>query len=196
MAVLSAYEQLRDKKIAENRAKLEELGLGDAASSLKAPKRPRPKKKKRRDDAPPPRRSSRLKKEPAPDVRVEDERPDGTVEVGGAAADALRAPDVDALPVDADDLTGEERPAYEALRAARNAKARSMERSMFIVANDRTLAEMVRRLPRSLDDLASCYGMGAKKLAAHGAMLLAALEPHRARLAAHHRDLRAAKAAA
>ena len=47
MAVLSAYEQLRDKKIAENRAKLEELGLGDAASSLKAPKRPRPKKKSR-----------------------------------------------------------------------------------------------------------------------------------------------------
>ena len=53
---------------------------------------------------------------------------------------------------------------------------------------------MVRTLPASLGDLSGVYGMGAKKLAAHGAMLLDALELHRARLVAHHADLRRAKA--
>ena len=191
----SAYELLRDEKIKANAAKLEELGLGKA-TLLPEPKAKRAKRKRpEASESAPPRRSSRLRQEAAPEVYVEEERGDGTFAVGGsAAATVARSPDVDALPVDADDLTETERDAYEHLRAVRNAKARAMERSMFIVANDRTLAEMVRTLPASLGDLSGVYGMGAKKLAAHGAMLLYALELHRARLVAHHADLRRAKA--
>ena len=59
---------------------------------------------------------------------------------------------------------------------------------------------MVRALPTSADDLLELYGMGAKKVAAHGALLLGALRPHvgalRAAHEAHRRELPRAEHAA
>ena len=85
-----------------------------------------------------------------------------------------------------DDLRPLEREVWQVLREARNAKARAMERSMFIVCNDRTLCEMVRTVPACLEELQGLYGMGEKKLKAHGQMLLDALAPHTDGLRADH----------
>lgn len=195
---LSEYELHRERRIRENAAKLAELGLGDGGATLKRPPRARKRKATAAAPTPPARRSSRLANIPAPEIFLDAEGADGSATVGGADADAARGllRDPDALPIDADDLTECERAAYEVLRAARNERARAMERSMFIVCNDRSMAEMVRTVPRTLADLGLLYGMGPKKVAAHGKMLLAALAPRAAELDAHHDDARKVRDAA
>jgi ATP-dependent DNA helicase RecQ len=45
----------------------------------------------------------------------------------------------------------------------------------YVVFQDRTLAEMARSQPASLDDLAQISGVGAKKLEAYGSEILRVL---------------------
>ena len=196
MLQLSEYEQLRARTIAQNNEKLRELGLADGGSALLPTKRVARAAKRLKAEAPaaapppPSRRSARVRAEAAPKLFVADEDASGALVLGGADAPAVRrAPaafDPDALPLDVDDLRPAERHIYEELRVARNARARAMERSMFIVANDRTLCEMTRAVPTTADELGALFGMGPKKLAAHGALLLDALRPHADALRADH----------
>ena len=48
------------------------------------------------------------------------------------------------------------------------------------IAMSRSLCEMVRRMPTSIEELRLCWGFGGKGLRAqrHGDFLIAALEPH------------------
>ena len=50
----------------------------------------------------------------------------------------------------------------------------------------RSLCEMLRRLPTSLEELEECHGMGPKKVRTHGEFLVAALAPHVEQLRAAH----------
>ena len=165
LQTLSAYEEQRNQNVLNNNAKLRELGLLDSEPSNVLlglePTQERPsKKRKERSLQPvePQRRSSRKRQEAPVDVFIAEEDDSGRVVVGGtdAASDCSKTAKVDLsnpdeLPITVDDLRETERQVYEALRAARNAKARAMERSMFIVCNDRTLCEMVRLVPAALD---------------------------------------------
>jgi ATP-dependent DNA helicase RecQ len=64
---------------------------------------------------------------------------------------------------------------FEALRAWRGDVARAHGLPAYVVFHDATLAEMARRAPRSLDELGTVSGVGARKLEAYGADLLRVL---------------------
>jgi DNA helicase-2/ATP-dependent DNA helicase PcrA len=66
-------------------------------------------------------------------------------------------------------------PAVLALKEWRLARARADEVPAFVVFNDRTLAELVARAPRTLGELAAVPGIGPAKLERYGADLLATL---------------------
>ena len=53
--------------------------------------------------------------------------------------------------------------------------AREHKLPPYIVFNDATLAEMARRVPASLSELAEIGGVGAKKLDAYGSEILRVL---------------------
>jgi ATP-dependent DNA helicase RecQ len=65
---------------------------------------------------------------------------------------------------------------YAALRAWRAAIARAHNLPAYVVFHDATLAEMARRRPRSLGELAQLSGVGAKRLEAYGDEILSVLE--------------------
>jgi DNA helicase-2/ATP-dependent DNA helicase PcrA len=69
----------------------------------------------------------------------------------------------------------EQIPAVQALREWRLARARADEVPAYVVFNDRTLAELVSRTPRTLAELAAVPGIGPTKLERYGAELLAQL---------------------
>ena len=69
----------------------------------------------------------------------------------------------------------EQTPAVQALREWRLARARADEVPAYVVFNDRTLAELVARTPRTLDELAAVPGIGPAKLERYGPELLARL---------------------
>ncbi len=69
----------------------------------------------------------------------------------------------------------EQTPAVQALREWRLARARAEEVPAYVVFNDRTLAELVARTPRTLAELAAVPGIGPAKLERYGAELLARL---------------------
>jgi len=69
----------------------------------------------------------------------------------------------------------EQTPAVQALREWRLARARADEVPAYVVFNDRTLAELVARTPRTLAELAAVPGIGPAKLERYGADLLAQL---------------------
>jgi DNA helicase-2/ATP-dependent DNA helicase PcrA len=69
----------------------------------------------------------------------------------------------------------EQTPAVQALREWRLARARADEVPAYVVFNDRTLAELVARTPRTLAELAAVPGIGPAKLERYGAELLAQL---------------------
>jgi DNA helicase-2/ATP-dependent DNA helicase PcrA len=69
----------------------------------------------------------------------------------------------------------EQTPAVQALRDWRLARARADEVPAYVVFNDRTLAELVARTPRTLAELAAVPGIGPAKLERYGAELLAQL---------------------
>jgi DNA helicase-2/ATP-dependent DNA helicase PcrA len=66
-------------------------------------------------------------------------------------------------------------PAVLALKEWRLARARADEVPAFVVFDDRTLAELVARAPRTLGELLAVPGIGPAKLERYGADLLAAL---------------------
>jgi DNA helicase II / ATP-dependent DNA helicase PcrA len=69
----------------------------------------------------------------------------------------------------------EQTPAVQALREWRLARARADEVPAYVVFNDRTLAELVARSPRTLAELAAVPGIGPAKLERYGPELLARL---------------------
>jgi DNA helicase-2/ATP-dependent DNA helicase PcrA len=69
----------------------------------------------------------------------------------------------------------EQTPAVQALREWRLARARADEVPAFVVFNDRTLAELAARTPRTLAELAAVPGIGPAKLERYGPELLARL---------------------
>jgi DNA helicase II / ATP-dependent DNA helicase PcrA len=66
-------------------------------------------------------------------------------------------------------------PKVQALKEWRLARARSEEVPAYVVFNDRTLAELVAREPRTLAELAAVPGIGPAKLERYGSELLARL---------------------
>jgi len=69
----------------------------------------------------------------------------------------------------------EQTPAVQALREWRLSRARADEVPAYVVFNDRTLAELVARTPRTLAELAAVPGIGPAKLERYGPELLARL---------------------
>ena len=76
---------------------------------------------------------------------------------------------------------------FALLRACRMALARGMRVPPYVVCTDKTLEDMVRVMPRSLDEMMSVHGMGAAKVGKYGAAFLrvvrayAAANPNRRR---------------
>ena len=66
----------------------------------------------------------------------------------------------------------EQTPAVQALREWRLLRARADEVPAYVVFNDRTLAELAARTPRTLAELAAVPGIGPAKLERYGAELL------------------------
>jgi DNA helicase-2/ATP-dependent DNA helicase PcrA len=66
-------------------------------------------------------------------------------------------------------------PTVQALREWRLARARAEEVPAYVVFNDRTLAELVARAPRTISELAAVPGIGPAKLERFGPELLAQL---------------------
>ena len=75
----------------------------------------------------------------------------------------------------AKDLVGEALIRFQSLKAWRSEVAREHNLPAYIVFNDATLAEMARVAPQTLGDLSGISGVGAKKLEAYGAEILAVL---------------------
>jgi len=69
----------------------------------------------------------------------------------------------------------EQTPAVQALREWRLARARADDVPAYVVFNDRTLAELVERTPRTLAELSAVPGIGPAKLERYGSELLAQL---------------------
>jgi ATP-dependent DNA helicase RecQ len=78
-----------------------------------------------------------------------------------------------AAPAEALDADAQAR--FAALKAWRAAVARDHTLPAYVIFHDATLAEMARRAPATLDDLAQISGVGAKKLHAYGEELLRVL---------------------
>jgi DNA helicase-2/ATP-dependent DNA helicase PcrA len=69
----------------------------------------------------------------------------------------------------------EQSPTVQALREWRLARSRADEVPAYVVFNDRTLAELASRTPRTIAELAAIPGIGPAKLERYGADLLAQL---------------------
>jgi ATP-dependent DNA helicase RecQ len=67
----------------------------------------------------------------------------------------------------------------DALKALRAAMARAAAQPAYVIFPDRTLIEMARIRPRSLDDMGSVHGVGAAKLQKYGAAFLAVIKDHK-----------------
>ena len=68
-----------------------------------------------------------------------------------------------------------------ALKALRGAIAAAQKQPAYVIFPDRTLIEMAKRRPRSLDELAGAHGVGAVKLQKYGPAFLAVIrEPRHA----------------
>ena len=74
---------------------------------------------------------------------------------------------------DPDDLFG-------LLRACRMALARGMRVPPYVVCADKTLEDMVRKMPRTLDEMLEVHGMGATKVGKYGAAFLRVIRAYAA----------------
>jgi len=68
---------------------------------------------------------------------------------------------------------------FEALRKKRKQLADQANLPPFTILHDRTLKEMIARMPGTQDELAEIYGIGATKLEKYGDIFLAILNQHR-----------------
>ena len=83
-----------------------------------------------------------------------------------------------AKPIEPDD------PVYETLKRWRLATAKAEERPAYVIFHNTTLAEIVRRAPRSREELAEVPGVGPAKLERYGDDVLAVLAAGAERLSA------------
>ena len=74
-------------------------------------------------------------------------------------------------------LSGEAQTLFERLRAWRAGAARSHGVPAYVIFHDATLAEIARARPGSLEGLRGISGVGARKLEAYGAEILALVSP-------------------
>ncbi|WP_438001250.1 ATP-dependent DNA helicase RecQ [Sorangium sp. So ce185] len=92
-----------------------------------------------------------------------------------AAHDRAPAAPVASSPAQADpgvELEARDVPLFEALRAHRAALAKEKSLPAYVIAHDRTLREIARIRPASLDDLALARGMGQAKISSYGEGIL------------------------
>jgi ATP-dependent DNA helicase RecQ len=88
------------------------------------------------------------------------------------AARAASAPRPKRRPAPSDELDSQGQALFEALRAWRLAVAREEAMAPFMVASDRTLRDIARLRPRTLDELAMAYGIGRHKAERYGLAVL------------------------
>ena len=65
-----------------------------------------------------------------------------------------------------------------ALKALRGAIAAAQKQPAYVIFPDRTLIEMAKERPETLDDLASIHGVGETKLHKYGPAFLAVIRDH------------------
>jgi ATP-dependent DNA helicase RecQ len=73
----------------------------------------------------------------------------------------------------------EDRDLWERLRTLRRELATSQNVPPYVIFSDRTLWEMVRFKPRTLEDMASINGVGVKKLDQYGLAFLDVMDGRR-----------------
>ena len=104
----------------------------------------------------------------------------------GDSVARMRPPSAEA----AEELHAWEADAYAALLAWKRARAKELGfNDPCVICHNRTLCELVRYLPASMHALLACWGIGAKRAAQHGQLMLDTLAPFRAELAAHQRQI-------
>ncbi len=74
--------------------------------------------------------------------------------------------------IEVESWEGVDRSLFERLRAMRLTIARSRGVPPYVIFHDSTLRELARLKPRSLPELSAIYGMGARKIDAHGEVVL------------------------
>jgi ATP-dependent DNA helicase RecQ len=79
--------------------------------------------------------------------------------------------------VERESWEGVDRDLFERLRELRLSIARSRGVPPYVIFHDRTLREMARVKPASLDEIATIYGVGARKADAYGPAFLEAIRP-------------------
>ena len=107
-----------------------------------------------------------------------------TVAESAAVHDVVTDVDVP-VPESVDDLFLHERAAFDAMLAWKRGRAKELGfNDPCIICHNRTLCEIVRLLPADMRSLNRVWGIGAKRAAQHGALMLEALAPFRAGLLA------------
>ena len=76
------------------------------------------------------------------------------------------------------DIAPGEQPLWESLRALRRRLSEAAGVPAYVVFNDSTLADMLSRKPRSLDEMANVSGVGAHKLERYGEEFLGVIREH------------------
>ena len=214
MEAPSAYELTRAENIRRNQERLAELGLGDGG--IIPPRLPsnkmRPRTKATAMPVEPERRSVRNQGAKAPGFYVEQELArSGKIVVGGDTRafydqkeneekrevkreDPLERFGYNVFPEGEEHLLEGEQHAFRALRDARRAAAKELQLEGYKIAHNRSLCEMVRRLPSNDEELSACWGFGGsgKRVRDHGELFLDVLRPRVDKLRAVHETARVA----
>ncbi len=74
-------------------------------------------------------------------------------------------------------LSEDERKLFDVLKLVRKELAAKAKVPPYVICHDRTLAELSIKRPQSLDELAAINGLGAKKVARYGDVLVGAIAP-------------------
>ena len=80
--------------------------------------------------------------------------------------------------IEVESWDGVDKAIFERLRAMRLQIARARGVPPYVIFHDSTLRELARLKPKSMNDLAHVYGMGARKIDAHGGAVLETINGH------------------
>jgi ATP-dependent DNA helicase RecQ len=80
--------------------------------------------------------------------------------------------------IEVESWEGVDRPLFESLRAMRMRLAKARGVPPYVIFHDSTLRELARVKPRSVGELSTVYGMGARKIEALGAAVLETINGH------------------
>jgi ATP-dependent DNA helicase RecQ len=80
--------------------------------------------------------------------------------------------------IEVESWDGVDKTIFERLRAMRLQIARARGVPPYVIFHDSTLRELARLKPKSMNDLAHVYGMGARKIDAHGGAVLETINGH------------------